>query len=107
MPSPRKFSPEEIDAAVDGSLLSGSVVYFIIRRGMPGVKIGTTTNLSKRLSELQSSTPDYLFVFGTLPGDKVVEKILHKKFATNRIRGEWYEFTPEMKRFVKKHRFQG
>lgn len=68
---------DHIDEAIDWSIANNSVVYFIVRGSQ--VKIGTTRNLAKRFSELQCGSPDDYFVFGHMPGNEVIERVLHKK----------------------------
>lgn len=72
------------------------IVYFIL--GHERVKIGTTTNITKRLAAM-SQTPDVLAAW--LPGDRKIEGVLHQRFATCRIpRSEWFHLTPELVDFI-------
>jgi hypothetical protein len=76
-------------------ILQSPVVYFVQADG-DMVKIGWTTDLSKRLSSLRSSLPQQLELLRRIDGGKVTEKWLHKRFADRRVGGEWFEFCPEM-----------
>lgn len=72
------------------------IVYFIL--GHERVKIGTTTNLTKRLAAM-SQPPDVLAAW--LPGDRKIEGVLHRRFASCRIpRTEWFHLTPELVDFI-------
>lgn len=105
------MAQEHIDEAVDWSIANGSLIYFILRLGAftaqcrgGEVKVGTTRNLAKRFSELQTGSPDTYLIFGTMPGNKVVERILHKKWKPYHIRGEWFTFSDEIRQFAVDHR---
>jgi len=54
----------------------------------PYVKIGYSTNLKDRLSNLQVSSPAKLNIYGAIPHD--VEYKLHHRFRTYRSRGDWF-----------------
>jgi len=56
------------------------------------VKIGTTTDLVRRLSTLCSSSPVPLVVLWQMPGDGELEHRLHTHFAHRRAYGEWFSF---------------
>lgn len=75
-----------------------SVVYFI-QRGKE-VKIGTTTNLQKRLSTLQVCSAEKLKVVATFEGGKELETSLHEKFKEDRINGEWFRYSRNIKGFL-------
>ena len=66
-------------------------VYFI-RAGESGpVKIGYATNVAQRLVKMQSDAADDLFVIGVdAAGSKETEREYHARFATEKIRGEWF-----------------
>jgi len=72
------------------------IVYFI--RGHERVKIGTTTNLKRRLTAM-SQPPDV--VMATIPGDRNVERQMHTRFAHLRIdRTEWFRMEPDLAAFI-------
>lgn len=74
-------------------LNSGAPCVYII--GSPGssvVKLGTTTQLAKRLRALQLSSPVPLEVLWSTPGDRASEAALHEHFAHLREHGEWFDF---------------
>jgi hypothetical protein len=56
------------------------------------VKVGTTTQLAKRLRALQLSSPVPLEVLWSAPGDRGTEAALHQRFAHLREHGEWFDF---------------
>lgn len=61
------------------------------------VKIGCTTGKTNvRLSAVQTGSADELTLLRECPGNRTVEKWLHKKFKANHIRGEWFVFHSDM-----------
>ena len=75
------------------------MIYFIRTDGF--AKIGCTRNIKSRLSELQVSNPHDLNVMGLFHGGFKKEEELHKLFADDRVRGEWYYLSDEIKEYVK------
>ena len=72
-------------------------VYFAqVGEGGP-VKIGFTLHAPKRrVTELQISNHEKIKLLRTIDGGVEMERYLHKRFAANRIRGEWFRFSEEM-----------
>jgi hypothetical protein len=70
------------------------MIYFAEAIGVGNIKIGHTDkdDALERLAELQTGSPVPLRLLGTMPGDMLVEKDLHRRFASSRVHGEW--FTP-------------
>jgi len=56
------------------------------------LKIGYTKNITKRLSQLQTSIPIKLEVLHLIDGDITLEKKLHFLFKDLRTQGEWFNF---------------
>jgi len=79
----------EADADLARRYAAQSVVYYI-RLG-DRVKIGTTVNMAARMSSL---VPDE--ILATEPGDRQLEKMRHKQFAAQRIRGERFRLDDEL-----------
>lgn len=79
------------------------LIYFVQAVDGGPVKIGWVERpdgLSKRLVTLQCGNPRKLRVCGTRPGRMSDEKLLHLRFAEQRIRGEWFEVTPSLARLT-------
>src|SRR5262249_47936749 len=53
-------------------------------------KIGWSKNPKKRLSSLQTASPDELVLLGTIQGGLEVETELHRRFAKHKLQGEWF-----------------
>jgi hypothetical protein len=81
-----------------------SIVYFIqATRGGP-VKIGTSDDVSKRLSQLQSGSPYPLRVVAALDGGSALERELHSLFAAHRLSGEWFHPHREIEQYLRERR---
>jgi hypothetical protein len=69
-------------------------VYFATIREQNLVKIGCSFEPESRLKELQVGCPFTVHIEATLPGHIQEEKALHRRFADDRVRGEWFTITP-------------
>ena len=74
------------------------VVYFAQGAISQLIKIGTTTNLKKRLQALRTGSPEPLVLLGAIPGGDQEERELHQRFSSQRINGEWFSPSPELLR---------
>lgn len=77
---------------VDPGLPDVPCVYFVQEEGTPFVKIGcsTTGGMDGRLVTLQISNPRRLCVRRLVLGAGEIEDRLHLRFASYRVRGEWF-----------------
>lgn len=64
------------------------------------VKIGYARCLKDRIATLQTGLPVELIVYGSWPGTKSDEGALHARFATERLRGDWFRLTPEVHQVI-------
>lgn len=71
--------------------MNESVVYAIAVGHM--VKIGYTSDLGRRMKEIQSACAERIDCLGTAPGGRPLEAALHRQFASARRHGEWFELT--------------
>lgn len=71
-------------------------VYFI--QALPGtpVKIGKAQNPIARLRSVQNGNPNLLRIRAVCKGGHPAERYFQSKFETERIRGEWFNETPEL-----------
>lgn len=81
---PREYTPRPATGRFTGVSFVGSVVYYM--RIGDRVKIGTSTNLRKRLSAIN---PEELL--GYEEGGLGLERHRHKQFADLRTHGEWFK----------------
>lgn len=73
-----------------------SLVYFVQCRETGVIKIGTSTDVSRRVAVLASQSNRDLQLLGTRSGGRAEERRLHRKFSKLRLRGEWFRETPEL-----------
>jgi hypothetical protein len=67
------------------------MVYFIKCLCSVGyIKIGFTTDVQARFSQLQTPMPYQLKLIRLIAGDQAAEKALHERFDDFRYRGEWF-----------------
>lgn len=79
-------------------------VYFIQPVAGGLIKIGIASNVTARLSGLQTGSPVELRVIGVIRGvDQTAEAGLHLRFAASRKHGEWFEPTPELLAYIAEH----
>jgi hypothetical protein len=68
---------------------------YLIRCG-DFVKIGITSDIEGRLRALESCNPHTLTVIALLRGGRALERALHKRFAEQRHRDEWFREEGEL-----------
>lgn len=75
-------------------------VYFIQGEDGGPIKIGVANNPTKRLAELQRTSPVRLEIIAKVPGDESDEKRLHMRFNDLRLHGEWFEPAESLMEFL-------
>lgn len=75
-------------------------VYFIQGGGF--IKIGYSTKVNLRFSQLQSSCPFELKLLGDFPGTKKDELDIMFMFAHLNVRGEWFQGDLEIHDYIRK-----
>lgn len=82
--------------------LGDGVIYFIHGETTKKIKIGFTDApiFEGRFQPMKSSSPDRLSFLGGMPGDRGIERELHKKFQSCHSHGEWYFESKEIYDFV-------
>lgn len=72
-------------------------VYFVIEPTNNAIKIGRSSQIRKRLGQLQTGNVDELELMGwiTPSDDKKVERSLHQIYANHRVRGEWFAISQD------------
>lgn len=76
-------------AAKRDRVQSPCVVYFVECCGM--VKIGHSSNFTKRLASIRCHAPGAVAVIATIAGSPAHERRLHQRFAEYRANGEWFK----------------
>jgi hypothetical protein len=88
---------------IDAGAIKGGCVYFIQGESGGAIKVGFSTELAKRLSQLQTGFPDTLRLLLAIPGTQDREKAIHKRLSKYWLRGEWYKDTPEVREAMRKY----
>lgn len=74
------------------------MIYFIACHEANAVKIGVTSNrVYERLNQAQVNCPLKLELVAAYPGVLADEAALHLRFADQRIRGEWFRLSADLK----------
>ena len=77
----------------------GVQIYFI--RMSDTVKIGFSKSAVHRCNALQTANPYTLELLGYFNGQIHDENQIHEELDRYRIRGEWFEFNDDVKKFIK------
>ena len=75
-------------------------IYFIKPKGDGYMKVGYTTDVSRRLAELQAANPRKLRIVAVVPGTQKLEAAFHAVLAPYRTTGEWFKITGKVKRLL-------
>lgn len=76
------------------------MIYFIYDKVNKAIKIGRAGDPKRRLTSLQIGSVSKLTMLGILPGDAREEGDLHRRFASDRIRGEWFRESPAILSYI-------
>lgn len=68
------------------------IVYFI-EDAETSIKVGFTTDLGKRLADLRTASAGSLSIMDYARAGKDVEAEIHKLLASERLNGEWFNYT--------------
>lgn len=71
-----------------------SVVYFVEALGLERIKIGTTTNIEERLTDIQNGCPAIVDLCFCILGGVDEEHELHHRYSHAHIVGEWFHIGP-------------
>lgn len=85
-------------------MITGAMrIYFMKPVGMDGpIKIGCSRNLDGRLQHLARWSPFPLEFIGSVKGDIVFERAIHRRFAADLVHSEWFRPSPELSEFMAK-----
>jgi hypothetical protein len=70
--------------------MSGETQIYVIRSESGHFKVGTTNDIKRRLSYLQTGSPVRLWVEAIGPGTRCIEKEWHTRLDGYYVRGEWF-----------------
>lgn len=74
--------------------------YFIFDEDRRVIKIGFSASPRGRLKELQTGNPTRLRIAATIWGSKRIEMQMHDRFSKDRISGEWFSLSDELKSYI-------
>ena len=77
-------------------------VYFM--RVHDRVKIGVAKNVAARLESFQTASPFETHLLAVEPGDRQREAALHREFANDRVKGEWFRISQPLLTHIAKVR---
>jgi len=85
------------------------LVYFVQAAETLAIKIGSSTNPTRRLGNLQSASAYRLRILGTISGGRAKEMQLHREFDAYRLNGEWFsgEILDHVKTILSANRTEG
>lgn len=76
------------------------MIYCITAREIGLVKIGFSENPFSRFAKLQSDSPVALRIERMTNGEVHEERALHRRYAAERVRGEWFTLTPDIEAWM-------
>lgn len=74
-------------------------IYFIQSADGP-VKIGFTSDIKKRMSNLRTSHPGDLKLIAQFPGTRHLERVIHAELWQHRLNGEWFADVPAVTKVI-------
>lgn len=77
------------------------MIYLIYCEQTNTCKIGYSSKPENRLSQLQVGNPFALALVAFMPGEPQDEKLLHEKFKEDRLKGEWFVYSSDIKDYFK------
>ncbi len=81
-------------------------IYFIVNESYSHVKIGKSSSEKgcvERLRSCQTGNHEKLFIASVLPPwNHHGELAIHRRFASDRVRGEWFVLTPDIAAFMQR-----
>lgn len=75
-------------------------VYFVNAEGLRLIKIGWTSNIDRRMSQLIGASPVPLNLLDKWPGTRFDEADFHKRWEHLRKHGEWFRAEAELVRWI-------
>jgi transcriptional regulator with XRE-family HTH domain len=90
--------PKEAQLAME--LKQAGTIYFIQEEEQGNIKIGYSATPNARMKQLQTGNSWTLKLLKTFPGTQREEKMLHERFKSCRILGEWYGASRSLLDFI-------
>ncbi len=97
------LGPEVPDEDKEG----GTFIYFVEAVGQERIKIGKADNPKARIMQLQTGSAVELRLLGVIADQPSRESDLHAAFAKDRIQGEWFRATSELREYIARYSVEG
>lgn len=97
----RRYRDALYATEIDPKPLSGEGEVYFVATGTE-VKIGVAKDPLARMATLQIGSAATLRLLGSMFGGADLERVLHRRFAQYRIRGEWYRLEGALAAFIAK-----
>lgn len=78
-----------------GDYVGGHVYFVEAENGL--IKVGFSKSIRERFKKLATATPLTLTLLGLRPGTAQAEREIHKRFADQRVMGEWFKPSSELR----------
>jgi len=75
-------------------------IYFIEAIDQDLIKIGQSTNIEERLSSLAIGPWELDLLLAVRETDALTESVIHNRFQSIRVKGEWFKDTPDLRRYI-------
>jgi hypothetical protein len=98
-PGTHKFQVQ-IDRAKQLIDYQGSFVYFAKVANGNRLKIGLSRDPRTRVKILSIGSPVKLVLYYARPGDRQMETRLHRRFAADRLHGEWFRVSEDILHWI-------
>ena len=77
-------------------------IYFILAEEVARVKIGKSVNITQRMSTMKTNSPVLLELVAYFLAPDSAERFIHSVFSRYRLHGEWFTYSKQIQRVVKK-----
>jgi hypothetical protein len=81
-------------------ILNPTKIYFVQAEESRAIRIGLSWNPARRLASIQNGHHEKLTLLCAVVGDIKMERELHRRFAAQRMSGEWFECTHDLIEFI-------
>jgi len=78
-------------------------IYFIQQAVTNCIKIGISINPQNRLNSLSTGSPYPLSMLLSFPGNEEQERLLHHRFSSLRLSGEWFSAGDDLIKYIEEH----
>ena len=98
------LSDRAVETVIAQELKPDTYTYLIVNESETRGKIGKSVYPSKRLRDLQASSPEKLSIYALIKGDR--EYALHNEYRHLRLHGEWFKIDEQLLAHFHQHRVE-